>query len=101
MVESTTVLQLFAGLSLLFSNGFFVTTEFAMTRVRQFDESAFQDHRGLRRAWEMTEQLEIDLSGRQLGITISSVGLGVVAEPALAAVLDPAIRAAGLGGLLD
>ncbi|WP_273836536.1 hemolysin family protein [Halococcus sp. PRR34] len=100
MVESTTLLQLFAGLTLLFSNGFFVTTEFAMTRVRQFDEAEFQEHRGLRRAWEMTEQLEIYLSGCQIGITISSVGLGFVAEPALAAVLDPAVRAAGLGSLL-
>jgi len=100
MVELATVLRLFGGFALLLSNGFFVTTEFAMTRVRQFDESEFQEHRGLRRAWQMTEQLEIYLSGCQLGITISSVGLGVVAEPALAAVLDPVVRAAGLGSLL-
>jgi len=100
MVELATVLRLFGGFVLLLSNGFFVTTEFAMTRVRQFDESEFQNHRGLRRAWQMTEQLEIYLSGCQLGITISSVGLGVVAEPALAAALDPVVRAVGIGGLL-
>ena len=99
MVELSTVVRLLGGVFLLFSNGFFVTTEFAMTRVRQFEESEFQDHRGLERAWAMTEQLEIYLSGCQLGITISSVGLGVVAEPALAAALDPLVRAVGLGGL--
>jgi CBS domain containing-hemolysin-like protein len=48
----------------------------------------------------MTERLEIFLSGCQLGITICSVGLGVVAEPVLAAVLDPVIRSLGLQGVL-
>ena len=92
-------LGLLAGVVLLLGNAFFVVSEFAMTRVRQFDESEFQGNRGLERAWEMTEELEIYLSGCQVGITICSVGLGFVAEPALAAVLDPAVKAAGLGGL--
>jgi len=96
MVTTATIGRLIAGLALLFGNGYFVTIEFAMTRVRQFTESEFQGSRGLERAWEMTERLEIYLSGCQLGITICSVGLGVVAEPALAAVIDPAITAAGL-----
>lgn len=100
MVDFATVLQLVGGLALLFSNGFFVVTEFAMTRVRQFPEEEFRGQRGLERAWEMTEELEIYLSGCQLGITISSVGLGVVAEPALASLLDPVVRATGLAGLL-
>jgi CBS domain containing-hemolysin-like protein len=69
-----------------------------MTRVRQFAEEEFQGSRGLERAWEMTERLEIYLSGCQLGITICSVGLGVAAEPALTAVLDPAVRMLGFGG---
>jgi CBS domain containing-hemolysin-like protein len=99
MVTTATIGRLVAGLVLLFGNGYFVTIEFAMTRVRQFAESEFQGSRGLERAWEMTERLEIYLSGCQLGITVCSVGLGVVAEPALAAVLDPVIRAAGLAGL--
>jgi CBS domain containing-hemolysin-like protein len=96
MVDIATAFRLVGGALLLLSNGFFVTTEFALTRVRQFDEDEFQG-RGLERAWEMTERLEIYLSGCQVGITISSVGLGVVAEPALAAVLDPLVRAVGFG----
>jgi CBS domain containing-hemolysin-like protein len=71
-----------------------------MTRVRQFSESEFQGSRGLERAWEMTERLEIYLSGCQLGITICSVGLGVVAEPALAGLLTGVAGAIGFGGLL-
>lgn len=97
MVDFATYGRLVAGVALLLGNGFFVTTEFALTRVRQFPEDEFVDtgSRGLARAWEMTERLEIFLSGCQLGITICSVGLGVVAEPALAAVVDPLIVAAG------
>ena len=100
MVDVATLGRLVAGAMLVLGNGFFVTTEFAMTRVRQFPEEEFRGSKGLERAWEMTERLEIYLSGCQLGITICSVGLGVVAEPALAAVLDPAITALGLGDLL-
>ncbi|MDS0295487.1 CNNM domain-containing protein [Halogeometricum luteum] len=100
MATVATIGQLAAGLGLLLGNGYFVTVEFAMTRVRQFEESEFQGSRGLERAWEMTERLEVFLSGCQLGITICSVGLGVIAEPALAALLDPALAALGIGGLL-
>ncbi|WP_276257430.1 CNNM domain-containing protein [Haloglomus litoreum] len=88
-------LRLIGGVVLLFANGFFVTTEFAMTRVRQFAREEFTGHPGLDRAWEMTERLEIYLSGCQVGITVSSVGLGVVAEPALTAAIDPLFRAVG------
>lgn len=93
MVDVLTAGRLLAGLVLLLGNGYFVTIEFAMTRVRQFDQSEFVEvgSRGLARAWEMTERLEIYLSGCQLGITICSVGLGVVAEPAVAAVLSPVL----------
>jgi CBS domain containing-hemolysin-like protein len=89
-------LRLVAGVLLLLANGFFVTTEFALTRVRQFSEQEFTGSRGLERAWNMTERLEIYLSGCQVGITVMSVGLGVVAEPALAAVVDPLLKSLGL-----
>ncbi|MFB6087234.1 MAG: CNNM domain-containing protein, partial [Haloarculaceae archaeon] len=88
---------LLAGLVLLLANGSFVTMEYALTRLRQFPESDFSSE-ALRRAWEMTEELEIYLSASKLGIAITSIGLGVVAEPALAAVLDPGLRTLGLVG---
>ena len=100
MVDVVTLGRLVAGVVLLFGNAYFVTIEFAMTRVRQFDESAFTGSPGLERAWEMTERLEVYLSGCQLGITICSVGLGVAAEPAVAALADPALRSLGVAGLL-
>jgi len=95
MVTALTAARLIGGVLLLLGNGFFVTTEFAMTRVRQFSREEFTGHPGLERAWEMTERLEIFLSGCQVGITVCSVGLGVVAEPAVTAAVDPLFRAAG------
>jgi CBS domain containing-hemolysin-like protein len=97
-MDAGLAVRLVGGVALLLTNGFFVTTEFAMTRVRQFQQEAFTGHPGLERAWEMSERLEIYLSGCQVGITVSSVGLGVVAEPAVAAAIDPLLAAVGLGG---
>lgn len=96
MVALGTVLRVVGGVVLLLGNGYFVTIEFAMTRVRQFTEGEFEGSLGLERAWEMTDRLEIFLSGCQLGITICSVGLGVVAEPALATLLTPVVSVAGV-----
>lgn len=97
MAELLTALRIVGGIALLLANGFFVTTEFALTRVRQFPREEFDSHPGLQRAWEMTDRLEIYLSGCQVGITIASVSLGVVAEPAVAAVIDPIVRMVGIG----
>lgn len=89
--------RLTAGAFLMLANAFFVATEFALTRIPQFEKSEFQDHPGLRRAWEMTERLEIYLTGCQLGITTTSILLGIVAEPAVTALLEPVIGFLSLG----
>lgn len=73
------------------ANAFFVATEFALTRIPQFEKADFQDSPGLRRAWEMTERLEIYLTGCQLGITTTSILLGIVAEPAVTILLQPIV----------
>ncbi|SFG52945.1 Hemolysin, contains CBS domains [Halopelagius inordinatus] len=96
--------RLFAGVLLILANGFFVAIEFALTRVRQYPASEF-DTSGLRRAWEMTDELEIYLTSCQVGITASSIAVGIVAEPALAAMFEPffentAFASIGAGGLL-
>ena len=82
---------LVAGILLVLANGFFVTIEFALTRARQYTREEFVEPgvRGLERAWAMTEELEIYLTGCQVGITAASISLGIVAEPALAAILKP------------
>jgi CBS domain containing-hemolysin-like protein len=83
-------LRLVAGVALILTNGFFVAIEFALTRARQFSEGEFVDgNPSLERAWEMTQNLEIYLTTCQVGITASSIAVGIVAEPALAALFEP------------
>jgi CBS domain containing-hemolysin-like protein len=85
------VVRLVAGTALILTNGFFVAIEFALTRARQFTEDEFigDGSRALERAWEMTNNLEIYLTTCQVGITASSIAVGIVAEPALAAIFEP------------
>ncbi|WP_265109861.1 CNNM domain-containing protein [Halosolutus halophilus] len=96
-------LRLLAGVALILANGFFVAIEFALTRVRQYPESEFDDP-GLRRAWEMTNDLEIYLTSCQVGISATSIAVGIVAEPALATIIEPvfqntALASAGAGAV--
>jgi CBS domain containing-hemolysin-like protein len=98
-------LRLVAGLLLILANGFFVAIEFALTRARQFTEDEFVDgNPRLERAWAMTQDLELYLTTCQVGITASSIAVGIVAEPALAALFEPlfagtTFAAIGVGAL--
>jgi len=89
--------RLVAGVLLILANGFFVAIEFALTRARQFTEDEFVDGDArLERAWEMTNELELYLTTCQVGITASSIAVGIVAEPALAALFEPLFAGSGL-----
>lgn len=92
-----TEVRLIAGVILLASNAFFVASEFALTRLRQYGRAQLEDHRGLNKAWEMTETLEIYLTGCQVGITFSSILLGIVAEPAVTELLGTLLAGIGSG----
>lgn len=81
------VLRLVGGLCLTTANAFFVVTEFAITRLPQLDPA--DDPPGMETARRITDQLEIYLTGCQLGITTSSILLGVIAEPAFTYLLTP------------
>jgi CBS domain containing-hemolysin-like protein len=92
--------RLVAGLALILANGFFVAIEFALTRARQFSRAEFVgDTPSLERAWEMTQNLEIYLTTCQVGITASSIAVGIVAEPALAALFEPYFAATPLASV--
>ncbi|MFB6143014.1 MAG: CNNM domain-containing protein [Halorientalis sp.] len=93
-------LRLVAGLALILANGFFVAIEFALTRARQYSEAEFVGgDPALERAWSMTDDLEIYLTTCQVGITASSIAVGVVAEPALAALFEPYFAATPLASV--
>lgn len=100
------IIRLVAGILLILTNGFFVAIEFALTRARQFSKEEFtEESPALQRAWEMTQNLEIYLTTCQVGITASSIAVGIVAEPALAAIFEPlfentALAAIGSGAII-
>lgn len=94
-------IRLVAGVLLILTNGFFVAIEFALTRARQFSKDEFigDGNPALERAWEMTQNLEIYLTTCQVGITASSIAVGIVAEPALAAIFEPLFVSSALAGI--
>lgn len=90
-------LRLIGGVILLLLNAFFVATEFALTRLRQYNRDDLEDNAGLNRAWEMTKTLEIYLTSCQIGITTTSILLGVIAEPAVTELIDLLFTAQTIG----
>jgi magnesium and cobalt exporter, CNNM family len=86
------VLLLLALLALVMLNGFFVAAEFALVRTRRGKAEALASD-GDSRAELVLNQIErIDeyLSACQLGITMASIGIGFLGEPAIADLIEPA-----------
>ena len=76
---------------LVFMNGFFVATEFAMVKVRKsrIETLVTDGNRSAKHALTVVRDLNSYLSACQLGITLASLGLGWVGEPAVANMLRP------------
>jgi CBS domain containing-hemolysin-like protein len=76
---------------LVAANGFFVGAEFAIARLRptQVAELVRDRRPGARSAQHAVEHIDSYLSACQLGITLASLGLGAVGEPAFHDLLEP------------
>lgn len=87
-------------LLLVFANGFFVAAEFAIVKVRltQIELKIQKGHRRAILAKHIVDHLDAYLSATQLGITLSTLGLGWVGEPLLA---DMLIQPLGVIGVMD
>lgn len=90
-------LSLLVMVFLLGVNGFFVGAEFAITASRraEVEPLAKAGRRGGAGALFAVEHVSEMLATCQLGITLASTGLGVVAEPALAHLFTPVVEMAG------
>jgi CBS domain containing-hemolysin-like protein len=91
-------LGLGAVLFLILINAFFVGVEFALVAVDRntIEALAEEGDRRAKATLGALRALSFELSGAQLGITISSIVLGYIAEPTLARLIDPALEAFGL-----
>lgn len=76
---------------LLFSNGFFVASEFAMVKVRKtrIEQLVKEGNFNAKLALEAIKDLDKFIAAVQLGVTISSIGLGWVGEGTLARIIEP------------
>ncbi|MGW6940115.1 hemolysin family protein [Streptomyces xanthophaeus] len=93
-----TAIQLLIGALTLVTNAFFVGAEFALISVRrsQIEPEALKGSRRARTTLWALEHLSAMMATAQLGITVSSLVLGAVAEPAIAQLLEPPFEAIGV-----
>lgn len=95
----TNAVQLLAALALVLLNGFFVSAEFSLARARvtRLDQLVEQGRGAAGLAREQVRHIDRYLAACQLGITLASLGLGWLGEPAFAHLLEPAFASFGLG----
>lgn len=89
--------ELLVAVGLLLGNAFFVGSEFALIASRRtVVEPLAARSRRARWALSAMNQIPLMVAGAQLGITICSLGLGAIAEPALAHLLEQPFHAFGM-----
>ncbi|MEU6173338.1 hemolysin family protein [Streptantibioticus parmotrematis] len=95
----SSLLLLGAALLLILANGFFVAAEFGLVTVDrpEAERAAAAGDRRARGVVAALRRLSFQLSGSQLGITITSLVVGMLAEPALSHLLTGPLTAIGLG----
>jgi CBS domain containing-hemolysin-like protein len=95
MIDALYILLVFF---LVFANGFFVASEFALVGVRRsrVETQAAGGDRKAQRLLGLLTNLNAYISATQLGITLSSLGLGWVGEPAIAHLIEPPLAALGV-----
>ncbi|MDQ5832012.1 MAG: hemolysin family protein [Actinomycetota bacterium] len=86
----TELLLLFGVAVLVAANGFFVAAEFALVRTREGRVEQMRDEgrRGARLVLRQIDSIDEYLSACQLGITMASLGIGFLGEPAIASLLE-------------
>ena len=85
-------------LILVVLNGFFVNAEFSIVKVREtrIQELIRGGNRRARTVLKLIDNMDEYLSATQLGITLASLGLGWIGEPAFAKLFEPALHSMGL-----
>jgi CBS domain containing-hemolysin-like protein len=92
----TTALLLILVALLVLANGFFVAAEFAVVRARppRLHEMAEAGDTRAMRALDQIERMDEFVATSQVGITLASIGIGFLGEPAIATLIEPVIEGA-------
>ncbi|MFJ1708202.1 hemolysin family protein [Kitasatospora sp. NPDC088346] len=95
---TTAWLMLAAAVLLILANGLFVAAEFAFVTVErgEVERAAAGGDRRAAGLLKALRKLSFQLSGAQLGITVTSLVVGMLAEPALSELLTPVLTAMGI-----
>jgi putative hemolysin len=94
-LELPPALGVLAVLLLVLLNGFFVATEFALVAVRRsrIEQLVAEGHRTASIVKQALQHLDTYIAATQFGITVASLALGWIGEPALARLIDPLLIA--------
>ncbi len=97
MIDVTAIL---IAVALLLGNAFFVGAEFALIAARrtQIEPRAADGSRAARITLRAMERVSLMMAGAQLGITMCSLGLGAIGEPAVAQALEIPLASIGVTG---
>ncbi|PSM53198.1 HlyC/CorC family transporter [Campylobacter blaseri] len=87
--------MIFLAFVFVFLNAFFVLSEFAIVKIRKsrLEELVRDKVPNAKLAYEITNSLDTYLSATQLGITLSSLALGWIGEPAVATIIEKPLQA--------
>jgi putative hemolysin len=93
-MDLSSSLGLVAVLLLVLANGFFVATEFAIVAVRRsrLEQLAAEGHPSAEAAKQVVGHLDAYIAACQLGITMASLALGWIGEPAFAHLVEPPLE---------
>lgn len=96
--EAGVGVRLLGVLVLVLLNAFFVAAEFALvgSRRSKIDQLAEEGERGAKSVQDALKNLDRYISGTQLGITLASLALGWIGEPALATMVDGVLEKLGI-----
>ncbi|WP_378953792.1 hemolysin family protein [Pelosinus sp. sgz500959] len=85
------LIKLLGAFLLVLLNGFFVVAEFSLVKIRKtrLEELVHQGNNNARLALKIVSSLDTYLSAIQLGITLSSLALGWIGEPAVSSIIEP------------
>lgn len=91
MIEYDNLFYLVVAFGFVLLNAFFVVAEFSLVKLRHSQAKILKQNKGLRGKvlYKVHSNLDVYLSACQLGITLASLGLGWVGEPAFSELLEP------------